>query len=173
MGTETAIAYRFSTEGSKARLKSVKQRGGVLHLGNPNHPLEEDFQQFKLMFDHLEFVGRQEFGPLIRRAFNPVTFIELGFDTDIRHISELKHLIDSQQEFRSLSNLEILSKSFEKEYCFSVSEFNLMSDTLQNTYSFSKELGYPSIALNSLSRALIFYRVLRFCFLSWINSMES
>lgn len=39
-----------------------------------------------------------------------------------------------------------------------------MSDTFQNTYSFSKELGYPSIALNSLSRALVSYRVLRFLF---------
>jgi hypothetical protein len=91
---------------------------------------------------------------LLARAFVPVTFRNLGFNTEIKHENELWKYIDTQHEGRYDENLSLLNEAL------TVDEFELLKEALSICIKFTKSINKELIPRNALSRSLISYRAI-------------
>lgn len=90
----------------------------------------------------------------LARAFVPVTFRNLGFNTEIKSENELWKYIDTQHEGRYDKNLSLLN------YALTADEFELLKEALNICIKFTKSLNKELIPRNALSRSLISYRAI-------------
>jgi hypothetical protein len=91
---------------------------------------------------------------LLARAFVPVTFRNLGFNTEIKHENELWKYIDTQHEGRYDENLSLLNEALTAD------EFELLKEALSICIKFTKSINKELIPRNALSRSLISYRAI-------------
>ena len=91
---------------------------------------------------------------LLARAFVPVTFRNLGFNTEIKSENELWKYIDTQHEGRYDENLSLLNEALTAD------EFELLKEALSICIKFTKLINKELIPRNALSRSLISYRAI-------------
>lgn len=91
---------------------------------------------------------------LLARAFVPVTFRNLGFNTEIKSEDELWKYIDTQHEGRYDENLSLLNEALTAD------EFELLEEALSICIKFTKTIHKELIPRNALSRSLISYRAI-------------
>lgn len=103
---------------------------------------------------------------LLARAFVPVTFRNLGFNTEIKSEDELWKYIDTQHEGRYDENLSLLNEALTAD------EFELLQEALSICIKFTKTINKELIPRNALSRSLISYRAIN-SFSKSLNTIPS
>lgn len=88
------------------------------------------------------------------RAFTPITFRNLGFNTEIKSKDELWKYIDTQHEGRYFENMALLGGGITE------SEFELLQEAVDICMKFTKTIGKELIPINALTRSLISYRAI-------------
>lgn len=108
------------------------------------------------IYNKKEVLAKTKIPQFILQAFQPTTFLSVGYNTQISHKDELWKFIDTMQELRFEDNiLNGLSGGLTSE------EFDLFAKVSKKILRFSSSLGYPSFGKNSLTRCFIIFRALR------------
>jgi len=89
------------------------------------------------------------------RAFTPITFHNLGFETEINSKDELWKYIDTQHEGRYDENLSLLNNALTAD------EFELLEEAIDICIKFTKTINKELIPRNALTRSLISYRAIK------------
>ena len=89
------------------------------------------------------------------RAFTPITFHNLGFQTEIKSKDELWKYIDTQHEGRYFENLSLLNGGLTAQ------EFELFQEAVNICCKFTKTINKELIPINALTRSFISYRAIK------------
>ena len=111
-------------------------------------------------YNRIEDESIRSFSNYLVRAFAPITFNNLNFQTDIKSQNELWKYIDTQHEGRYFENMALLGGGITE------SEFELLQEAVDICMKFTKTIGKELIPINALTRSLISYRAIKSYFTS-------
>ena len=116
-------------------------------------------RNFLERYSQIESESFNSYPNYLLRAFTPITFHNLGFQTEIKSEAELWKYIDTQHEGRYFNNMSLLNDGF------TVDEFELFKEAVDicikftNKITRNKEQGI--IPINALTRSFISYRAIK------------
>ncbi len=121
-------------------------------------------------YNQIESESFNSFPNFLLRAFTPITFHNLGFQTEIKSEAELWKYIDTQHEGRYFNNMSLLHNGFTSD------EFELFKEAVDICINFTKKIArnkeQGTIPINALTRSLISYRAIKSYYTS-LNKVPS
>jgi hypothetical protein len=125
---------------------------------------------FLVNYNRIESENFNSYSNYLLRAFTPITFHNLGFQTEIKSEAELWKYIDTQHEGRYFNNMSLLNDGFTAD------EFELFKEAVDICIDFTKKITrnkeQGTIPINALTRSLISYRAIKSYYTS-LNKVPS
>ncbi len=106
-------------------------------------------------YNRVEEESFRSYPNFLLRAFSPVTFHNLGFQTQIKSEGELWKYIDTQHEGRYFDNLSLLNGGFTAD------EFEIFQEAVDICINFTTSIHKGLVPINSLTRSLISFRAIK------------
>ena len=113
-----------------------------------------DVSDFLKTYNRIESESFSLYPNFLLRAFTPITFQNLGFNTEIKSKDELWKYIDTQHEGRYFENLSLLNGGLTAQ------EFELFQEAVNICIKFTKTINKELIPVNALTRSFISYRAI-------------
>jgi hypothetical protein len=115
----------------------------------------QSLQNFISIYNDLHSKAIEKFSPYLVREFNPQTFNNFGYTTQISVSDELWKFADCMHENRYEENLKLL------HYSLDANEFDQLKNFVQQVLQLTSKTGNPVIIKNSILRAFLHVRAIK------------